>query len=90
MSSNVPSLDWGFGSADLDLHLPHHAHRLEESVTTTFFHTTNQVVESSLHFVGMHSWFEFETHTLDPCGHKCECNIIRTEMFTQFGILSIL
>jgi hypothetical protein len=54
------------------------------------FHTTNQVVESSLHFVGMHSWSEFETHTLDPCGHKCESNIVRMEMFMQFDILLIL
>ncbi len=54
------------------------------------FHTTNQVVESSLHFVGMHSWSELEAHTLDPCGCKCECNIVRMEMFTQFGILLIL
>ncbi len=54
------------------------------------FYTTNQVVESSLHFVGMHSWFELKAHTLDPCGRKCECIIVQTEMFTQFGILSIL
>jgi hypothetical protein len=54
------------------------------------FHTTNQVVESSLHFIGMHSWSELEAHTLNPYGRKCECNIVRTKMLTQFGILSIL
>jgi hypothetical protein len=52
------------------------------------FHTTNQVVGSSLHFVGMHSWSELEAHILDPCGGKC--SIVQKEMFTQFGILLIL
>jgi hypothetical protein len=46
------------------------------------FHTTNQVVESSLHFVGMYSWCELKAYTFDPCGCKCECNIVQTEMFT--------
>jgi hypothetical protein len=54
------------------------------------FHTTNQVVKSSLHFVSMHSWFELEAHTLDPCACKCKCSIVQAEMFTQFGILSNL
>jgi hypothetical protein len=54
------------------------------------FHTTNQVVESSLHFIGMHFGSELEAHIVDPCGRKRECNIVWTEMFMQFDILSIL